>query len=342
MSDQPIFEKKNILVTGGAGFIGSFLCERLLENARVICADNFITSSEANIDHLLKNPDFEFIRHDVSQPFDLDAFPELARFKIKFQGVQEIYHLASPTSPKKFDQFRMQTLLTHSMGTKNALDIAVKYRSKFLLSSSSVVYGPRPADMHPFEEYETGTADTQAPRACYDEGKRFAEAACTTYAKVHDLDIKIARVFRTYGPRMPLFDGHMIPDFILDALDGKALEIYGDETFRTSLCYVDDCVDGLIKLMEAPKGIGPVNIGSDNDMPIIEVAQHILEMTGSESQISFQPPLEFMTQLGIPNIGKAKERLSWLPLVTLDDGLKKVIDYTIAHKHLLAFRPKEG
>jgi nucleoside-diphosphate-sugar epimerase len=259
---------------------------------------------------------------------------------MKFQGVQEIYHLASPTSPKKFDQFRMQTLLTHSIGVKHVLDTAVKYRAKALLTSSSVIYGPRPADMHAFEEHEMGTADTLSPRACYDEGKRFAEAACSTYALVHDLDIKIARIFRTYGPRMPLFDGHMIPDFILNALDGKALEIFGDETFRTSLCYVDDCVDGLLKLMDASKGIGPVNIGSDQDIPIVDVAQRILEMTGSSSNISFEPPLEFMSQLGLPNIVKAKDRLGWLPLVTLDEGLKKVIDYTIAHKHLLAFRPK--
>ena len=341
MPDQPIFEKKNILVTGGAGFIGSRLCERLLKEGRVICVDNFVTSSEANIDMLLKNPDFEFIRHDINEPLQLESFPELARFKVAFQGVQEIYHLAAPTSPKRFDQYRMQTLLTHSVGIRNVLDVAVKFRAKVLFTSSSVVYGPRPADLHPFEEHETGTADTSSPRACYDEGKRFAEAACSTYARVHDLDIKVGRIFRTYGPRMELFDGHMIPDFILNALDGKSLEIYGDETFRTSLCYVDDCVDALMKLMEAPKGIGPVNVGSDHDIPIVDVAQRILEMTGSQSNISFQPSLEFMTQLGLPNISKAKDKLGWLPLVTLDDGLKKVIDYTIAHKHLLAFRPKE-
>jgi UDP-glucuronate decarboxylase len=341
MSDQPIFEKKNILVTGGAGFIGSRLCERLLKDSRVICIDNFVTSTESNIDLLLKNPDFEFIRHDVNLPFDLETFPELARFKIKFQGIQEMYHLATPTSPKRFDQYRMQTLYSNSLAMKHALDVAVKYKSKVLFTSSSVVYGPRPADMHLFEEDETGTANTQSPRSCYDEGKRFAESACATYANVYDLDIKIARVFRTYGPRMPLFDGHMIPDFILNALDGKTLEIFGDETFRTSLCYVDDCVDGLMKLMDAPKGVGPMNIGSDQDILILDVAQRILEMTGSKSNISFQPPLMFMTQLGLPNIAKAKDKLGWLPLVTIDEGLKRAIDYTIAHKSLLAFRPKE-
>lgn len=341
MAVQPIFEKKNILVAGGAGFIGSYLCERLLKDHRVICVDNFITSQESNIDFLLKNADFEFIRHDINTPLDLESYPELARFKIKFQGIQEIYQLATPTSPKKFDQYKMQTLYSNSLGMKNMLDIAVKYHSKVLFASSSVVYGPRPVDGHLFDEAETGTADTLSPRACYDEGKRFAEAMCATYAGVHDLDIKIARIFRTYGPRMPLFDGHMVPDFILNALDNKPLEIYGDETFRTALCYVDDCVDGLIKLMAAPKNIGPVNIGSDQDIPIVDVAQRILEMTGSQSNISFQPPLLFMTQLGLPNISKAKEKLSWLPLVTLDDGLKKAIDYTMAHKSLLAFRPQQ-
>jgi UDP-glucuronate decarboxylase len=341
-SKIPIFEKKNILVTGGAGFLGSFLCERLLkEGHRVICADNFITSSEANIDLLLKNPDFEFIRHDLNLPLDLETFPELARFKMKFQGVQEIYHLAIPTSPKKFDQYRIQTLLVNSVGTRNILDIAVRYHSRVLFSSSSVVYGPRPADGHLFEEHETGTADTMSPRSCYDEGKRFAEAACATYAAVHDMDVKVARIFRTYGPRMQLFNGHMIPDFILSALDNKPLEIFGDETFRTSLVYVDDIVDGMMKLMDAPKGIGPVNLGSDLDIPIVDVAQRIMEMTGSKSNISFQPPLVFMTQLGLPSIAKAKEKLGWLPLVSLDDGLKKAIDYTIAHKSLLTLRARE-
>jgi UDP-glucuronate decarboxylase len=336
-----VFDKKNILVTGGAGFVGSHLCEQLLKDSRVICIDNFITSSESNIDLLLKNPDFEFIRHDINIPFDLDAFPELARFKLKFQGVQEIYHLASPTSPKKFDQYRMQTLYSHSVGTKNVMDIAVKYAAKTLLASSSVVYGPRPVDSRAFREDEPGTGDTLSARACYDEGKRFAETICATYAQVHGLEVKIARLFRTYGPRMPLFDGHMIPDFILNALDGKPLQIFGDETFRTSLVYVDDAVDAMLKLMKAPADIGPVNIGSDLDMALVDVAQRVLQMTGSSSAITFQPNMVFMTPLGLPDITKAKEKLGWIPLVTIDDGLKKTIDYTIAHKSLLGFRPNE-
>jgi UDP-glucuronate decarboxylase len=341
MPSPVVFDKKNILVTGGAGFVGSHLCERLLKDARVICLDNFVTSTESNIDAMLKNPDFEFIRHDVNAPFDLDAFPELARFKLKFQGIQEIYHLAAPTSPKKFDQFRMQTLHTLSIGTINVLETAVKYGAKVLLSSSSVIYGPRPADGHAFREDEVGCVDTLSARACYDEGKRFTEAAGATYRQVHGIDVKIARLFRTYGPRMPLFDGHMIPDFILNALDAKPLQIFGDETFRTSLTYVSDVVDGLTKLMQAPPDTGPINLGSDLDSPIVDVAQRILEMTGSSAPITFQPPLAFMTQLGLPDITKAKEKLGWIPLVTLDDGLKKTIDYTMAHKSLLGFRPKE-
>lgn len=331
-------ERKNILVTGGAGFIGSHLCEALLKDANVICLDNFTTSEVGNINHLLKDSNFEFIRHDINTPFDPELFPELARFKVKFQGIQEIYHLACPTSPKKFDQYRMQTLYANSLGMKNALDVAVRYRSKVAFSSSSVIYGPRPVDGHLFLETEMGTSDLQSPRACYDEGKRFAEACCVTYRLTHGLDIRIARIFRTYGPRMPLFDGQMIPDFITSALDGKELELYGDETFRTSLIYVGDVVDGLIKLMQAPPEVQVVNIGSDVDVPLIDVAQRIVEMTGSVSKIVFHPALLFMSQLGLPDMVKAKESLGWIPLITLDDGLKRTIEYTMSHKSLLSFR----
>ncbi len=338
MSTAPVFDKKNILVTGGAGFIGSHLCENLLRDARVICVDNLVTSQESNIDHLLRNADFEFIRHDFNAPFDPEAFPELAKFKIKFQGVQDIYHLACPTSPKKFEQYKMQTLLTNAYATKNALDLAVRYRAKILFASASVIYGPRPADGSAYREDNVGAVNLLSPRACYDEGKRYAETMFETYRHVHAIETKIARIFRTYGPRMPLFDGQMIPDFITNALDGKALVIYGDETFHTSLVYVSDVVDGIVKLMQAPADIGPVNLGSDLDMPIIEIAQRIIEMTGSSSRITFEPPLLFMTPLGLPDITKAREQLGWLPLVQLDEGLKRAIDYTIAHKSLLGFQ----
>jgi len=332
----PIYDKKNIIVTGGAGFIGSHLCEKLLAaGARVICVDNLISSALTNIDFLLKNPDFEFIRQDVNMPFDPEQFPELERFKIKFQGIQEIYHLACPMSPKSFDQTRMQTLYANSIGMKNMLDMAVKYRSRVLHVSTSTIYGPRPQDNHLIKEEESGCVDVNSPRACYDEGKRFSETCCRTYQQVHGLDAKVARVFRTYGPRERLYSGEMIPDFIVSALDNKDIEIFGDETFTTSLCYVTDVVDGLIKLMAMEGDTGPVNLGSDLDMPIVEVVRHILEMTGSTSRIVFQPPLLFMTPLGLPDLTKAKEKLGWMPLVGLDDGLKKIIDYTVANKQVM-------
>lgn len=340
MADAPIFDKKNILVTGGAGFIGSFLCEALLKlgNTRVLCLDTFITSQESNIDGLLSNPDFEFIRHDINVPFDPEAYPELARFKIKFQGIQEIYHLACPTSPKKFEQYRMQTLYANSVGMKNVLDLAVRYKAKFFHASTSTIYGNRPADGHGFREDEWGSADLMSQRACYDEGKRFAEAMCATYQQVHALDVRIGRIFRTYGPRMPLYDGQMVPDFITNALDNKDLEIFGDETFKTSLLFVTDVVDGMIKCMQSPPGLGPVNIGSAIDVRLVDVAQRVIEMTGSQSKIVFKGALLFMTQLGLPDLTKAKEKLGWIPLVTLDDGLKKTIEYTVSHKSLLTFR----
>jgi UDP-glucuronate decarboxylase len=338
MPERPVvFDKKNVLVTGGAGFIGSFLCEALLKEgkSRVICLDNFVTSQESNIDNLLKNSDFEFIRHDINVPFDPEAYPELTRFRLKVQGIQEIYHLACPMSPKKFDQYKMQTLYANSIGIKNILDVAARFHAKVVHASTSVVYGPRPVDGHSFKEDEHGTADILSPRACYDEGKRFAESMCATYAQVQGIDVRIARIFRVYGPRMPLYEAHMIPDFILNALDHKDLEIYSDESFRTSLLYVSDAVEALVKLMAAPAGIGPVNIGSDIDVRILDVAQKITEMTGSTSKVVFKDQLLFLTQLGLPYLTKIKETLGWLPLVTLDDGLRRTVEYAVSHRSLL-------
>ncbi len=337
MPVTPIFEKKNVLVTGGAGFIGSHLCEKLLKDAKVICLDSFINSDERNIDHLLQNPNFEFIRWNVNEPLDLEQFPELEKFKVRFQGIQEIYHLACPTSIKNFDQFRMDTLLTNCVGMRNALDLAVKYKAKFLYASSSVVYGPRRPDGLPFREDDIGAVNHMTPRGCYDEGKRFGETMVQTYAEVYGMDAKIARIFRTYGPRQRLFDGELFSDFIVNAIDGKELTIYGDETFTTSLTYVDDVVDGILKLMKAPATIGPVNLGTDHDVRIVDVAKLILTLTQSGSKVVFEPALMFLTPLGLPDIGKAKERLGWLPLVRLEDGIKKAIDYTQAHRSLISF-----
>lgn len=335
MSKTPIFKKKNVLVTGGAGFIGSHLCESLLEEAKVICLDNLLAGTLTNIDHLLKHSDFVFIKQDINELFDLEKFPELEKFKIKVQGVQEIYHLACPTSPKDFNKYKIETLKANSLGMKNILDLACQYKARALFASSSVIYGPRPKDDRFVSEDLKGLFDHLSPRACYDEGKRFAETMMATYKNFYHLDIRIARIFRTYGPRIRLGIGEMMPDFIVNALNGENLIIYGDKNFQTSLCNIRDLVDGLLKLMNHPEDPGPVNLGSDEDLLLADVAKEIIKMTNSKSKVVFEPPLLFMTQLPLPDISKAKEILDWFPLVRLEDGLKEMIDWTIANKHLL-------
>ncbi|MDX9893253.1 MAG: GDP-mannose 4,6-dehydratase [Patescibacteria group bacterium] len=334
MPKVAIFEKKNILVTGGAGFIGSHLCDELVKDNKVICVDNFISGDEANIDYLLRNPDFKFIKHDINEPLGLEALPELEDFRIKFQGLQEIYHLACPTSPKDFEKTRIQTAWANSVGVKNALDLAVKYKAKFLLSSSSVVYGPREAKNKFFSENYTGLVDQLSPRACYDEGKRFAETLTETYGEVYNLDTKIVRIFRTYGPRMKLNIGEMLPDFVSDALDNKDLVIYGDQDFSSSFCHVSDIIEGMIKVMKSGES-GPLNLGSDLEYKLVDVAQKVIDMTGSKSKIIFKKPLLFMSPLGLPDISQIKERLGWFPVVLLEDGLQGAIDYFKAHKSIL-------
>ncbi|MBN1779203.1 MAG: GDP-mannose 4,6-dehydratase [Candidatus Buchananbacteria bacterium] len=335
MSLKPIFEKKNILITGGAGFIGSHLCDELIKTSKIICLDNFISGREQNIDHLLQNPDFEFIRHDITEPIDLESLPELEKFRVQFQGIQEIYHLACPTSPKNFEGKIIETALANSAGVKNTLDLATKYKAKFLLTSSSVVYGPRDPKNEFFKESDLGLVDQLGPRACYDEGKRFAETLVSTYAHAYKIDTKIARIFRTYGSRMMIEEGHMLPDFVFNAIDDKDLVIYGDQDFISSFCHVSDVVHGLIKMMNSGES-GPINFGSDIDHKIVEVAEKIIKMTDSKSKVAFDKPMLFMTYLGLPDISVAKERLDWFPVTLLEDGLQETIDYFKAHKTFLS------
>lgn len=334
MPIKPIFEKKNILITGGAGFIGSHLCDELVKKNKIICLDNFISGDERNIDHLLQNPNFEFIKHNIIEPIELESLKELEKFKVKFQGLQEIYHLACPTSPKNFEKTIIETVLTNSVGTRNILELAVKYKAKFLLASSSVVYGSRNPTNPYFKEDDIGSVDPLSPRACYDEGKRFAETIVNTYRQAHNLDTKIARLFRTYGSRMKLNDGQMLPDFVYNALEGKDLVIYGDESFSSSFCHVSDIVQGLIKLMKSGEA-GPINLGSDLDYKIVDVAKKVIEFTNSKSKIVFEKPLLFMTPLGLPEITLAKERLGWFPVTLLEEGIKGAIDYFKAHKPII-------
>jgi UDP-glucuronate decarboxylase len=325
MVSKLIFDRKNILVLGGAGFIGSHLMDHLIEDNKVICIDNFSSGNERNIDHLLAHPNFRFIKHDMSLPITLEDFVELEDFRIEFQGIQEIYNLACPTSPKAFAKNVLANVLANSYAVKNGLDLALRYQAKFLHLSSAVVYGERSDHLRRIREDELGVVNQLSERASYDEGKRFAETIVKTYHDIFQLDAKIARVFRVYGPRMPLDEGHMIPDFILAALDNRDLVIYGDANFRTSLCYVDDCVSGMLKLMQSNQA-GPINIGSDIDLPLMDVAAKIIAETGSTSRFTMADPLLFMTPLMLPDITLARETLTWMPLTTLENGLRKTIN----------------
>ncbi|MDD5438208.1 MAG: GDP-mannose 4,6-dehydratase [Patescibacteria group bacterium] len=330
------FERKNVIVTGGAGFMGSHLCSRLIKDHNVICVDNFITSSVSNIDHLLREPHFEFINHDITQPIELSRQKELERFRIDVNGIQEIYHLACPISKKHFDDFKIATVLTNSVGVKHVLDIAVANQAKVLYASSSVLYGNRPSG-HAVKETDECHLNHLTTRGAYDEGKRFSEAILQTYADVYGLDIKIARIFRTYGPRMKIFDGNLIPDMVLNALDGKDIIISGDEETRTSLCNVKDTVDGLIRLMSSPIDLTLVNLGSDQEMRLVSVAQKILNITGSASRVRFSSQPQGYIDPGLPDITRAKELLGWVPLIRLDDGLKEMVDYADSHKNQITF-----
>lgn len=333
MATNPIFEKKNVLVTGGAGFIGSHLCEQLLKEARVICMDDFSNSSSMNIDHLLPYEDFEFIRQNVNEPFGLEDFPELNKFKIRFQGIQEIYHLACPTSIKNFESLKLETLLSNSSGMRNTLELAQKYGAKYLFTSSAVVYGPRRSPDQVFFETDEGVVNHLSERGCYDEGKRFAETMVETYRQVYGIDVKMARIFRTYGPRMKINDAQPPIDMIISALEGREIAIYGD-SLASSLCFVGDVVDAIIKLMHSDVS-GPINIGSDEDVSMRAVAEKIKAMTNSNSPISEKGEMLFLSSQGLPSLKRVKEELGWFPVVSLEAGLEKTIDYVIANKQQL-------
>lgn len=333
MSQKVIFDKKNVLVVGGAGFIGSHLCDDLVKNSKVICVDNFSTGYEKNIDHLLANENFEFIKHNINEPVELEMYPELQKFKIEFQGVQEIYNLACPMSPNNFEKNIIQTILTNSQGVKNVLDLAVKYKAKLLHVSSSVVYGHRENNSGKISEDNMGVVNCLSERAAYDEGKRFAETMIENYKKIYEIDAKIIRLFRTYGPRMPLGDGQMIPDFISDALDGKNLTVYGDERFISSFCYVGDCVDAMSKIMESDID-GPLNIGSDVDVNITDLAQKVIDFIKPDLKIEYAESKLFMKPLCSPDITKARNDLGWMPVVTLEKGIEKTIYDLRANKGL--------
>jgi len=305
--------KKRILVTGGAGFLGSHLCKRLLdEGNEVICVDNFFTGDKKNVEALLINPYFEIIRHDVTLPLYIE--------------VDEIYNLACPASPPHYQFDPVQTTKTSVIGAINMLGLAKRCKAKILQASTSEVYGD--PEIHPQPESYRGSVSTTGIRACYDEGKRCAETLFFDYHRQHGVDIKVMRIFNTYGPNMNPYDGRVVSNFIVQALKGEDITMYGDGTQSRSFCYVDDLIDGMIRLMNSRDGFtGPVNIGNPVEFTMLELAENIIKLTNTKSKIIFQPLPQDDPLQRQPIIDLAKKELDWEPHIKLDDGLKSTISY---------------
>ena len=305
--------RKRVLVTGGAGFLGSHICERLIDqDCDVLCVDNFYTGTKDNIAHLIGRPFFEMMRHDVTFPLYVE--------------VDEIYNMACPASPIHYQRDPVQTTKTSVHGAINMLGLAKRVGARILQASTSEVYGD--PEVHPQTEDYRGSVNPIGPRACYDEGKRCAETLFFDYWRQHNLPIRVARIFNTYGPRMHPDDGRVVSNFIVQALQGKPITLYGDGSQTRSFCYVDDLVEGLMRLMAAPDEItGPINIGNPREMTIRQLAELVVEMTGSKSTIEYRPlPADDPLQRK-PNIGLAQKHLNWEPSVTLEAGLAKTIAY---------------
>ncbi len=305
--------KKRVLVTGGAGFLGSHLSEQLLkQGSEVLCVDNLYTGSKRNIIHLLQNPYFELVRHDITFPLYIEA--------------DAIYNLACPASPIHYQNDPVQTTKVNVHGSINMLGLAKRLNIKILQASTSEVYGD--PDVHPQPEKYHGNVNCLGPRSCYDEGKRCAETLFFDYHRQHRLKIKVARIFNTYGPRMHLNDGRVVSNFIVQALQGRPITVFGDGNQTRSFCYVDDLIDGLIRLFNSPDDFtGPVNLGNPGEFTILELAEKVIEMTGSKAEIVFKALPVDDPRKRQPDITLAKATLGWEPKVELDEGLKKTIEY---------------
>ena len=305
--------KNRVLVTGGAGFLGSHLCDRLLRDGNdVICIDNLFTGSKENIRHLLGNPYFEFIRHDVTLPIFVES--------------DQIYNLACPASPKWYQNDPIFTFKTSVYGALNCLGLAKRTGARVLQASTSEIYGD--PEVHPQPESYRGCVNTIGIRSCYDEGKRAAETLFFDYHRKHDVDIKVMRIFNTYGPRMDINDGRVISNFIVQALNGEDITIYGDGSQTRSFCYVDDLIEGMVCLMNSRDGFtGPVNIGSPGEFTIKELAEIIIKLTGSRSKLIHREIPDDDPKQRKPSIELAKRELDWSPTVMLEEGLKRTIDY---------------
>jgi len=305
--------RKRVLVTGGAGFLGSHLCERLLaEGCDVLCVDNFFTGTKDNVAHLMGSPHFELMRHDVTFPLYVE--------------VDEIYNLACPASPIHYQHDPVQTTKTSVHGAINMLGLAKRVRAKIFQASTSEVYGD--PSVHPQPETYRGNVNPIGPRACYDEGKRCAETLFFDYHRQHNLNIRVARIFNTYGPRMHPNDGRVVSNFIVQALKGENITIYGDGSQTRSFCFVDDLIEGFIRLMAAPDDVtGPINIGNPTETSIRELAETIIRLTGSESNLVFMPLPEDDPLQRCPDIALAQYQLGWKPNIELENGLISTIEY---------------
>ena len=305
--------RKTILITGGAGFLGSHLCERLLtEGHEVICVDNCFTGKKENIYHLIDNPRFEFLRHDVTFPLYVE--------------VDEIYNLACPASPIHYQFDPVQTTKTSVHGAINMLGLAKRVKARILQASTSEVYGD--PIVHPQPEAYWGNVNPIGRRACYDEGKRCAETLFFDYHRQHQLEIKVARIFNTYGPHMYMLDGRVVSNFIIQTLKNEPLTIYGQGDQTRSFCYVDDLIEGLVRLMNSEKGFtGPVNLGNPVEFTIRELAEKVIDLTGSGSRLDFRPLPEDDPKQRKPDITLAREKLGWDPKITLDEGLPRTVEY---------------
>ena len=301
-----------ILVTGGAGFLGSHLCERLLRECHeVLCLDNYFTGRKKNIAQFFGNPAFEMVRHDVVEPILLE--------------VDQIYHLACPASPIHYQYNPVKTIKTNVIGTLHMLGLAKRVKARFLLASTSEVYGD--PKVHPQKEDYWGNVNTVGIRSCYDEGKRVSETFTMDYHRQNKVDVRIIRIFNTYGPRMLAEDGRVVSNFIIQALQGQDITVYGEGSQTRSFCYVDDLIEGIVRMMNTPDFTGPVNLGNPEEYTILELARKIIAMTGSRSKIVHKPlPSDDPTQRQ-PDISLAKQKLGWQPLVPVEDGLKRTIEF---------------
>ena len=306
-----------ILVIGGTGFIGSHLCKFLIDQGNIVlCLDNNFTGTLENVKDLMKNERFIFIEHDIIYPIILEE---------KHLDIDQIYHLACPASPKAYQFDPIKTLKTNFIGTLNVLGLAKKTNSRILLTSTSEVYGD--PNVHPQIEEYWGNVNPIGPRSCYDEGKRIAETLMIEYHNIHNIDIRISRLFNTYGPYMNKDDGRVVSNFINQMLENKDITIYGDGSQTRSFCYIDDTVNGIIKLMNQTQTIGPVNIGNPNEMTVKLLSLKLLKMIDTKSEIIYLDLPLNDPQIRQPDIKKAKQFLNWSPIVSLDDGLKKTIEY---------------